>query len=250
MTADTIVSALGGRRYGSYSMAACPCHEDSSPSLSIKEKDGIILIHCHAGCPNEVVIAKLRDLGLWESKHSKTFGSGRSRLGRIVCTYDYVDEQGTLLTQVVRYEPKSFRQRRPDGHGGWIWRASDRHVLYRLPEVLRSPIILLAEGERDVETLRDHGFISTTNISGAGDAKNKWRPEYTTALASKEVVLLPDNDRAGWERVITIARALISVVVRLSIVELVGGKDVTDWFGNGHSETELMNLIACAEVIR
>ena len=42
--------------------------------------------------------------------------------GKIVAVYDYRDADGTLLYQVVRYEPKTFRQRRPDGNGGWIWK--------------------------------------------------------------------------------------------------------------------------------
>ena len=40
---------------------------------------------------------------------------------RIVATYNYHDHEGKLLFQTVRYEPKDFRQRRPDGSGGWIW---------------------------------------------------------------------------------------------------------------------------------
>lgn len=53
---------------------------------------------------------------------------------RIIKTYDYVDETGALLYQVCRLEPKSFRQRRPDGADGWIWKLGDvRRVLYRLP---------------------------------------------------------------------------------------------------------------------
>ena len=51
---------------------------------------------------------------------------------RIVKTYGYCDENGTLLFQVVRFEPKGFRQRRPDGYGGWIWKLQDtRRVPYR-----------------------------------------------------------------------------------------------------------------------
>src|SRR5262245_43639267 len=39
-------------------------------------------------------------------------GHGKHR-GKIVATYDYGDETGKLLFQVVRFDPKDFRQRRP-----------------------------------------------------------------------------------------------------------------------------------------
>ena len=78
---------------------------------------------------------------------------------RIVCTYEYTDEFGALLYEVVRFEPKDFRQRRPDGLGGWIWNLDDtRRVLYRLPELIESRAldhpIFIVEGEKDVENLR------------------------------------------------------------------------------------------------
>jgi len=38
--------------------ACCPSHEDKSPSLSITERNGRVLVHCHAGCsPNEIITA-------------------------------------------------------------------------------------------------------------------------------------------------------------------------------------------------
>lgn len=55
---------------------------------------------------------------------------------QIVARYNYVDETGELLFQCVRYMPKDFRQRRPDGNGDWIWDLKGtRRVLYRLPEI-------------------------------------------------------------------------------------------------------------------
>ena len=46
----------------------------------------------------------------------------------IAATYDYVDEAGALQFQAVRYAPKAFRQRRPDGKAGisGIYMASTR----------------------------------------------------------------------------------------------------------------------------
>jgi hypothetical protein len=49
--------------------------------------------------------------------------------------YDYQDETGAVLFQTIRYAPKDFRQRRPDGKGGWIWNLKGVPlVLYRLPD--------------------------------------------------------------------------------------------------------------------
>jgi hypothetical protein len=69
--------------------------------------------------------------------------------GRMVNTYDYTDADGKLLYQVVRYEPKDFRQRRPDSNGGWTWKLDERRVLYRWPELLKFPdgTIFVCEGE-------------------------------------------------------------------------------------------------------
>ena len=142
-----LLQGLQARRSGSGWMARCPAHEDRNPSLSISiGQDGQILVHCHAGCKQTDVIAALRDRDLWKENHQP------ERV--ITATYDYTDEDGQLLYQVVRYVPKDFKQRRPDGAGGWIWRKGDRQVLYHLPEVLEAPIVFIVEGEKDVEALR------------------------------------------------------------------------------------------------
>ena len=36
-------------RNGSWT-AKCPSHQDKSPSLAIADRDGVILLHCFAGC--------------------------------------------------------------------------------------------------------------------------------------------------------------------------------------------------------
>ena len=43
------------------------------------------------------------------------------KLGNIVATYDYTDEAGAFLFQVVRFEPKDFRQRHRNKAGDWVW---------------------------------------------------------------------------------------------------------------------------------
>jgi putative DNA primase/helicase len=212
-------------------MAKCPAHDDRNPSLSIREADGKVLLHCYAGCSQQDVINVLKARGLWGSNQHATVPR------RIVATYDYTDERGELLYQTVRYEPKDFRQRRRSVRGEWIWKKGPRQVLYRLPEVLEAAIVFVVEGEKDVETLRSHGFTATTN---AGGAKARWLADFTESLRGREVILIPDNDAPGRARVLTIARALLRKAARLIVLELEDGKDITDWFARGHSETELI----------
>ena len=50
------VKNSGGGQYA----ALCPAHADKEQSLSISEKDGKILLHCHAGCDKERVLGHKR----------------------------------------------------------------------------------------------------------------------------------------------------------------------------------------------
>ena len=60
MTVDQILPRLHGvRRCGSGWIALCPAHRDRSPSLSIAERGGRILLHCFAGCARAVILAGL-----------------------------------------------------------------------------------------------------------------------------------------------------------------------------------------------
>lgn len=239
MNAADITRALDARRSGSTWMAKCPSHEDRNASLAIREADGKVLLHCHAGCSQAAVIDALKSRGLWEPTES----TDRT----IVATYDYTTERGEPLYQIVRYVPKDFRQRYPDGVGGWVWKKHPRQVLYHLPEVLEAAIVFIVEGEKDVETLRSHGFVATTN---AGGANAPWLPSYTQALAGREVILIPDRDAPGRRRVLTIARALLRHAAKIVIWEPDDShaKDITDWFGLGHSEVELIVQVENEEV--
>ena len=242
MTAQDIARSLGGKPIAGGFIARCPAHDDRNPSLSINDSNGSVLVCCHAGCPQTDVITALKDRGLWSLTQP---GGSVLPTKTITTTYDYTDKNGSLLYQVVRYEPKDFRQRRPDGRGGWVWnlRGTDR-VLYRLREVVEAPIVFLVEGERDVETLRDWGFVATTAAGGTGA---KWLPEFTQTLADKEVIVVPDSDQPGWKRAEVVSRALFGQVAKLKVLGLPDGiKDVTEFFEQGHSECELIaTLEAC-----
>lgn len=168
------------------------------------------------------------------------------RTREIEATYDYRDENGQLLFQVVRFFGKDFRQRRPDGAGGWRWKLEDtRRVLYMLPELLAadpSKPVYIVEGEKDVHALTSRGLVATTNPGGAG----KWHfvaDEAKRALAGRHVAIVPDADEVGRKHASKIRAALFAAVASLCIVEL-PAKDVSDWLAAGHSVDELEQIRA------
>jgi AAA domain len=221
MTAREILRLLKRvRRNGTRWTALCPAHPDSNPSLSISESDGRVLLHCHAGCTPETVVATL---GL---KMADLFIHSRDITPNIVATYDYVDESGKLLFQVVRRDPKGFSQRRPDGRGGWHWNLDGaRRVLYRLPSLIGSDLVLICEGEKDCESAREMGLVATCNPGGAG----KWRPQYSESLRGKHIVIVPDRDEPGIKHGFEVARSVIELAASVKMIDLPTGKDLSDW---------------------
>jgi putative DNA primase/helicase len=74
MTAETIAKALRGHRVGSRWIACCPAHNDRTPSLSLRySNDGKLLVRCHAGCDQHLVISTLRSMALWPDQHTPLF---------------------------------------------------------------------------------------------------------------------------------------------------------------------------------
>jgi putative DNA primase/helicase len=166
---------------------------------------------------------------------------------RQVAAYDYTDEAGDLLFQVVRYEPKEFRQRAPDGIG-WHWKMTGvRRVLYRLPEVIEAVaagrIVYIVEGEKAANATAGLGVVATCSPGGA----NKWRPEYGNPLAGADVVILPDNDAPGRRHATAVASALRRTVrtVRILVLpDLPYKGDVADWIASGGTAIDLTRLTA------
>src|ERR1700757_1498125 len=173
-----IAYALGGEVSRDQVLAPGPNHSRQDRSLSIKlapdSEDGFV---CHSFAGDDGIECKdyVREkLGLPAFKPN---GGGASH-SRYVATYDYVDADGALLYQVCRLEPKSFRQRRPDGKGGWIWEVGHRRGPYRLSDLLAYPdgTVFLCEGEEDADRVASLGHCATTAASG------KWTAECVQAL--------------------------------------------------------------------
>ena len=212
MQIDEFVGRLSGvKRKGDRFLALCPAHEDHKPSLSVSSGDDRrILVKCLAGCQTDAV---LRSMGL---EMADLFGAAPTPK-HIASKYDYMDAGGELQYQIVRYEPKDFRARKPDGEGGWVGKLGNtKPILYRLMELQDAdgPIVVV-EGEKHVDVLGVLAISATTNPFGAG----KWRQEYSQALRDRDVILWPDNDTAGRGHMEQVGRSLEGVAKSIRIVE-------------------------------
>lgn len=257
MDAQAITAALGGkwnaeRHQGS---VKCPAHEDRHPSATVSDgRNGRPVVHCHKSCSQETVLDALRRLDLWPSDQEWEIPSPRATNGtahaepegRVVASYDYHDEAGTVIFRTIRKEPKDFRQWRPNGRGGWIRNLDGvRLVLYHLPDLLAADPatpVYIAEGEKDVDRLRSLGLVATTNPMGA----KKWKAAYNEWLAGRHVVILPDNDPVGREHADQVARELAPVAATVRVVHLPHlpeKGDVSDWLDAGGTPAALVDLV-------
>ena len=204
-------------------VACCPAHHDRNPSLSIGVgTEGVIGLTCHAGCDKHAILSALGcEMGdLFPPKPQPS--NGDASKPRIVATYDYRDERRALLYQAVRYVPKDFKRRRPDGHEGWVWKLDDvRRVPFRLPELLAdlSGELWIFEGEKDAMRAASLGLNATTTIGGADNFAMS--AESMRAVATgKRVFLVADEDDAGDKYVAAGDTKLRPVAQALRIIHL------------------------------
>jgi len=241
---DQLAGVIGAPRVGTGWRCPFPEHDDDSPSFSIFRDGSRTAAKCH-GCgrggspvslasavwgmaPNDAAERLVRELGIHVS------GNGKGK-PEIVATYDYVDTAGELLFQAVRFFPKDFRQRRPDGRGDWTWKLGDvRRVLYRLPEVIEAvglgKTIYVVEGEKDVHAMEDAGAVATCNPMGAG----KWKLEHTEALRGAHVRIIADHDEAGREHAEKVRASLEGVAESVELLQAKEGKDAADHLEAGY----------------
>ena len=163
---------------------------------------------------------------------------------KIAAIYQYRDLSGEVVHETVRFQPKRFTQRRPDGKGGHVYSLQGiEPVLYRLPEIKRAinkeTPVFLVEGEKDADNLVKLGFEATTCPMGA----LKWHRSYTETLMGGLMLLCPDKDAAGWKHALTVAYEIYLTVDCVKILLLPGsGKDVSDWIEAGGTKEQLEEL--------
>ena len=122
--------------------------------------------------------------------------------------------------------------------------------IYRLPEVAvavaTGKTVFVVEGEKDADNLAKLGLATTTCPGGA----NKWRPEYNKFFCGADVVIVPDNDKAGRDHAASVASALHGIAKSVRLLDIAKvwpecpeGGDVSDWVEAGGTTEKLAALV-------
>jgi hypothetical protein len=179
-----IAHTLDGKVRGNSVTCRCSTHDDRTPSLSVRQTaEGKLLVKCHAGCPQEEVIAALKTRGLWPENGPKPRLNGERfahagavlvapipanvpampeahpELGKPSTRWPYRDASGRLLFEVWRFElrdgGKTFRPislwRMPGGRLEWRWESLPApRPLFNLDELAANPDkpVVICEGEK------------------------------------------------------------------------------------------------------
>lgn len=223
----------------------CPCvgHDTPQKHLSITDTGDKALVKCFGNHTYEDICQALEYDSL--SYHTEKAETPK----RVDKVYQYI-KNGKVIFECVRYQPKDFRQRRPDGNGGYIWNLHDTELcLYHYDEILtaikNNETIYIPEGEKDADSLWDIGFIATTSPLGADADGKKWLDSYTETLKkATNVIILADKDEVGLKFANYKARILKQFITSVKLIVFPNVKDISDWLIAGHNDEDLRDLVA------
>jgi putative DNA primase/helicase len=134
---------------------------------------------------------------------------------------------------VARFDSDLSKSYRPFHLDGDAWRCGDPPglwPLYRGDGLPAAGLVLVVEGEKCADAVAGLGLGVVTSAHGANAAgKSDW-----AALAGRDVVVLPDNDKAGRDYAADVARLCsgLNPPARVRVCEPFAGADgydVADW---------------------
>jgi hypothetical protein len=229
MSAQQIATTLGNaKKVGNGYLASCPVphhgqgNGDKHPSLSVTDgEDGNILFKCHGGCDQHSVFSTIKDMGLLPALPDRPEYLASVKPIPLIAVptleqeWHYTDEDGISLFLKQRYKTydakgKTYKTLRVMPDNSRVGKLGDcRIVPYRLPEVLQAVadgrVIYICEGEKAADALSSLGVVATTSHAGAGG----WNPDLNQYFTGANVVIVPDNDIAGWNYAHKIVESLI-----------------------------------------
>ena len=172
----------------------CPAHDDKNPSCSVRQDNSTVLVHCHAGCSQEAVIAELVKLGVWPVADKEISSQAQSRR-REWAAYDAVS--GEHVSNHVRIDREGKKKQ-------LLWEprgvSTPSMALYRVDRLHENPDcpVIICEGEPATDALATQenqlGIVAVGTVTGAGSTPGE---DALRPLAIQDVYLWPDNDAKG-----------------------------------------------------
>ena len=190
-------------------------------------------------------------------------GSGNGADGPPLTAYVCRDHDGVAQFRKVRNAPgrqPRFWLEKWDG-AGWGKGTSgvDTSLLYRIDEIAKAiaagRVVCVVEGEKDSDNLWRLDIPATCNAHGASvpGKTAKWAAKHSAQLSGADIVVLNDNDPAGYAHADAICRRSTGAATRIRRLDLKlawptipKGGDVSDWLAAGHGREELQALINAA----
>jgi hypothetical protein len=275
ITAEKIAQALAcgeagckcGQKSGGGYLTHCPAHLDETPSLSVSDQKGKLLVKCFGGCHQEVVIEALRVKGLWATKESSKsydaaapagltlseFAKAKQLDSAFLAThgvfqaigkggpylvFTYRDHENREIKEAVRFRfsmaerPKSKKGGRPVLYGLW-----------RLPEFLPGGELIVVEGESDSLTAWSYD-LPIVGIPGKTLLKTL-TPAYFSAFHTIYVWQEPDAPELPGQ----VAARLPGITVK-ALVPPQGIKDISEVHIKGEDVPALITrLMSEAQVV-
>lgn len=213
--------------------AACPAHEDRAPSLTwTTGPDGRVLVHCHAGCEPEAIVAAL---GASMAALFTLDSSQRPAL-RAVPRPKVADAPESPVVRTTEYEVRDdagkvcafhVRRDRADGSKEMPWRQADGswggvapkslpfYGSEHLPEWAPDARIVVCEGERATSAVLEAG----RHALGIFGADCLPEPFVLETLRDRHLVLSPDHDGPGRQVMQAMARALAGIAASVQWLE-------------------------------
>lgn len=107
--------------------------------------------------------------------------------------------------------------------------------LYHLHCLSSAEVIIIVEGEKDVETLERMGYTATSSPNGAG---SNWKADYNKYLTGKSCIVLTDNDEAGEKAGIQTAESLAKNNIPVKLIR------ATDIYKDIQKKGDISDIVA------
>jgi len=240
MSAYEIASSQGKiHKTGEGYMTTCPIHDDKKASLWIVDGDnGSVVFKCHAGCNSKEIAEFYKDKGfsVYENKDKNTdaINKKRSEISR----YQYINQDGELLFEKIRFEPKGFIIVNPSGQGD----GGHKGCLYNAQNLLEleGKIVYIVEGEKDVDYFTSIGLLACT--SGGATSWTSLTSKNNHLFSKSIVRIIPDNDEPGRQYAKAVRESLEPVAESVRVMFCPDQyKDVSDWKPSAQQIHDLFN---------